>query len=158
MTRELKQEYTLRITQANQTQLIIILYDITITYLNDALTAWNIRDMDEYRHQLLLAKKCIEEMINNLHFEYTLAKNLQMLYLSMKKTLREASLNQTKEPVESVINNLTKLKQAYETISFQDNSKPVMEHTQSVVAGLTYGKNSLSEDLSDESSNRGFRV
>lgn len=36
MTKELKQEYTLRITQANKTQLAVILYEMTITYLEEA--------------------------------------------------------------------------------------------------------------------------
>lgn len=158
MTKELKQEYTLRITQANSTQLIIILYDITITYLKDAQMAFAQQDEKEYHLQLLHAKKCIEEMMKNLHFEYAIAKDFQMLYLSMKKSLREAETMMIIEPVNTVVQNLCTLKQAYEEISSQDTSAPIMEHTQSVVAGLTYGKNCLSEDLSGESSNRGFRI
>ena len=39
-----------------------------------------------------------------------------------------------------------------------DESAPVMSHTQRVVAGLTYGRNSLNENLTDAGSDRGFRV
>lgn len=158
MTNELKQEYTLRISQANKTQLIVILYDITLTYLKDALTFFEQGKTDEYKYQLQLAKKCIEEMIKNLHFEYALAADLKQIYLSMKKALREAELESRDEPVKAVMTNIETLKAAYEEIAANDTSEPVMGHTQTVVAGLTYGKNSLSEDLSGESSNRGFRV
>ncbi len=158
MTKELKQEYTLRISQANKTELIIILYDITLTYLADAKVCFENNNSDDYKRQLQLARKCIEEMMQNLHFEYALAKDLQQIYLSMKKSLRQSETENTIEPINAVIKNLQTLKEAYEKISSQDTSAPVMEHTQSVVAGLTYGKNSLSEDLSSENSNRGFRV
>ena len=37
MTQEKKQEFTLKISQANKTQLITILYEMVIEYLNDAI-------------------------------------------------------------------------------------------------------------------------
>jgi len=57
-----------------------------------------------------------------------------------------------------VKNNLQKLRDAYAQIASQDDSAPVMSHTQTVVAGLTYGRHSLNENVSDVSSDRGFRV
>ena len=39
MTKGLKQQYTLRITQANKSALVVILYEMTITYLEDAMKA-----------------------------------------------------------------------------------------------------------------------
>lgn len=39
MTREQKQGFTLRITQANPTQMIVILYEMTLCYVRDAKTA-----------------------------------------------------------------------------------------------------------------------
>lgn len=36
MTKECKQQFTLRITQANATQLVVILYEMTLQYLADA--------------------------------------------------------------------------------------------------------------------------
>ena len=47
---------------------------------------------------------------------------------------------------------------AYAQIASQDKSAPVMGHTQSVVAGLTYGRHSLNESLTEESPRRGFCV
>ncbi len=42
MTREMKQIFTRRITQANSTQLVVILYDMILTYLKDAADAYDI--------------------------------------------------------------------------------------------------------------------
>ena len=38
MTQEKKQEFTLKISQANKTQLITILYEMIIEYLNETLS------------------------------------------------------------------------------------------------------------------------
>lgn len=53
---------------------------------------------------------------------------------------------------------MSKLHDAYEKVGEQDTSGPIMENTQTVYAGLTYGKNTLTENLYDQGSNRGFRI
>ena len=54
---------------------------------------------------------------------------------------------------------MTKLKAAFEEVAKQDTSEPLMENTQQVYAGLTYGKGSLNEVLmSRDEYNRGYRV
>ena len=158
MTAEQKKEFTRKITQANSSQLIVILYDIALVYVNDAIAFMEKGDMANARIQADFAKKSIEEMIHNLHFEYELATVLHQLYLSMKKSLRDGILDNKKELLISVRNNLQKLRDAYDSIVTADESAPVMSHTQSVVAGLTYGRNSLNENLTDAGSDRGFRV
>lgn len=158
MTAEQKKEFTRKITQANSAQLIVILYDIALVYVNDAIVYMEKGDIVNAKVQADFAKKSIEEMIHNLHFEYEIAKSLHQIYLSMKKSLRDGILDEKKELLVSVKNNLQKLRDAYALIVSADESAPVMSHTQRVVAGLTYGRNSLNENLTDAGSNRGFRI
>lgn len=158
MTAEQKKEFTRKITQANSAQLIVILYDIALVYVNDAISFMEKGDMANAKIQADFAKKSIEEMIHNLHFEYELATVLHQIYLSMKKSLRDGILDNNRELLTGVQNNLQKLRDAYDSIVTADESAPVMSHTQSVVAGLTYGRNSLNENLTDAGSDRGFRV
>lgn len=158
MTAEQKKEFTRKITQANSAQLIVILYDIALVYVKDAVAFMEKGDMTNAGIQADFAKKSVEEMIHNLHFEYELARPLHQIYLSMKKSLRDGILDEKKELLVSVRNNLQKLRDAYEQIVSDDESAPVMSHAQGVVAGLTYGRNSLNENLTDAGSNRGFCV
>jgi len=158
MTAEQKKEFTRKITQANPTELIVILYDISLVYVNDAIGFMEQGNIQDAGVQANFARKCIEEMINNLHFEYDLATVLHRIYLSMKKSLRDGILDQKTEQLISVRDNLVSLRSAYAQIASQDKSAPVMGHTQSVVAGLTYGRHSLNESLTEESTSRGFCV
>ena len=158
MTADQKKEFTRKITQANPTELIVILYDISLVYVNEAIGFMEEGKMEEAKIQADFAKRCIEEMINNLHFEYDLATVLHRIYLSMKKSLRDGILDQKKEHLTAVRDNLNTLRSSYAQIVSQDKSAPVMGHTQTVIAGLTYGRHSLNESLVEESSGRGFRV
>ena len=59
MKKEKKQEFTFRITRANKTQMVVILYDMVLTYLQDALEElanknskefkWNIENPRRFR-------------------------------------------------------------------------------------------------------------
>ena len=85
MTQEKKQEYTLKITQANKTQLITILYEMVIEYLNDAIDEIGIGKKDEADKYLGYAQNCIDELIRSLNLRYELAKNLHAIYIFSKK-------------------------------------------------------------------------
>ena len=157
MTENQKKEFTRRITQSNSTGLIIVLYDMALTYLEDALAFFEV-DREKCQLELNRARNCIEEMIRNLHFDVDLSREFLGIYLSMKKSLRDGFMQNDREQLISVKNNLTSLKQAYEQIASLDESAPVMGHTQSVVVGLTYGKKNINESLAGDSGQRGFLV
>lgn len=158
MTREKKNEYTLRISQANKTELIIILYDIAISYIQDAIDAYNSDDITEAKSNGSKALACIEEMQNNLHFEYDLAKKLKQLYLFMKKQLRAGIISEDFSGYNQVKKELKILMDSYESIKNTDKSGPVMVHTQAVLSGMTYSKNRLLDSLTTECPSRGYRV
>ncbi len=158
MTKELKQAYTLRISQANKTQLITILYEMTLLYIDEAEAALDADDRIEYKGVIRKIRGCIDELTSSLNFEYELAHNLQQLYLYVNRELVKASSHYDKENLEHVRMVIDKLRAAYQEIENQDMSGPVMGNTQTVYAGLTYGRTTLTENISDPSSNRGFCV
>lgn len=158
MTKELKQEFTLKITQANKTQMIVILYEMLLIYLEEARCAYAKENREEFKKGVKRAKACLHELMASLHFEYALSRNLLSLYGYADRELTKADVRNSVQEIAHVEHVITKLHAAYEEISMQDTSAPVMSNTQTVYAGLTYGKNSMAEDLADQGSNRGFCV
>ena len=97
-------------------------------------------------------------MLNSLHMEYEIASVLRGLYYFYKRELTTAAVQMKKELVPPVMQMIGELKESYEKIAKQDTSAPLMENTQTVYAGLTYGKDSLNINLSDQGTSRGFCV
>lgn len=158
MKKEKKQDFTLRISRANKTQLVVILYDMVLVYLEDSLEAFENKNYKGYKWNIERAKDCIDELLNSLHMEYEIAGILRGLYFFYKRELTTAAVQNKKELVLPVVQMIQELKESYEQISSQDTSAPIMENAQTVYAGLTYGKTSLNVDLSDQGTNRGFCV
>lgn len=158
MTKELKQEFTLRITHANKTQLITILYEMILLYLAEAKEALSAEDKAEYKNSIRKLRGCMNELTGSLHMEYELAQNLLKLYLYINRELVQASIHYEQENLNHIENIIRKLHAAYQQIETQDVSGPVMGNTQTIYAGLTYGKNTLMENMADPEANRGFCV
>ena len=158
MTKELKQEYTLKITQANKTQLITILYEMLLIYSDEAKEACCMENREGFREGIRKARGCVNELLTSLNFDYELAMNFMQLYLYVNRELARAEVRNIIEPLENVDKIIKQLHGAYEKLGTMDNSGPVMENVQTVYAGLTYGRNNLIENLADQGSDRGFRV
>lgn len=158
MNTEKKQEFTLRITKANKTQLVVILYDMVLAYLEDAQGALGQENRKEYKWNIERAKDCIDELLNSLHFEYEIAGILRGLYFFYKRELSTAAIRYEDKRIVQVADMIRELRESYEQVAAQDTSAPIMENTQKVYAGLTYGKDSLNVNLSDQGSNRGFCI
>jgi flagellar protein FliS len=157
MSNEKKQEYTLKITQANKTQLIVILYEMTLTYMNEAKEAFAINDRNEYHKAISRARGCINELIASLHFEYEIAINILQLYMFVIKELARAEVRMNTEHINNSVNIIKELLKTYRELSMQDNSLPVMENAQVVYTGLTYDRKQALDSLTNNT-NRGYRV
>ena len=81
MTSELKRQFTFRVSQANPTEMIVILYDMTLQYLTDAGESAGREEIAEYRENVRRARNCVSELLQSLHLEYEPAAALRKLYL-----------------------------------------------------------------------------
>lgn len=158
MTKELKQEYTLRITQANKTQLITILYEMALQYVDEAKEAMAANDRTALKNAVRRIQGCMCELMDSLHLEYEVARNLLQLYLYINREVAKAALYNDEENLEHVRPVLENLASAYRQIEEQDMTGPVMGNAQTVYAGLTYGRETLTENAADPAVNRGFSV
>ncbi len=158
MTDQLKKEFTLRITNANSTQLIVILYDMILVYIDEATTFWQEKNKEEYIMSLRKIRNCIGELMDSLDLSYDVAKTMYSLYVFFLKEIVKA---ETKEEGDYYLKNIKSmiesLRNAYNQVASLNENGPIMKNTQTVYAGLTYGRKDVNENL-EHLSNRGFRA
>jgi flagellar protein FliS len=156
MKDELKQQFALRITQANKTELVVILYEMFLTYVEDAKNDCAQQDVRTFRMDIQRARGCLKELMGSLNFDYEPAPTLLKLYIYVSKLLVSADLHNETQSLDEAEKIMQKLHHSYEAISKEDKSGPVMGNTQTVYAGLTYSKSDLMINLDEGRGNRGF--
>lgn len=149
MTKETIKTFQYRITQATASQLVVILYDMAIEYLNDACESDSAKQ----------AQKVIDQLICGLDMQYEISANLFVIYNHMKRSLISASVSLDNNEINRITGLLKKLRASFYEVSKQDDSEPLMRNTQAVYSGLTYSRGGISnETQTDNIENRGFRV
>ncbi|MCL2717858.1 MAG: flagellar protein FliS [Lachnospiraceae bacterium] len=157
MSNEKKQEYTLKITRANKTQLIVILYEMALTYMAEAEEAYEANNRKEFRQAISRTRGCINELMASLHFEYEIAICILQLYMFVNRELAKAEVRMDITHVDNSVKIIRELLIAYRELSLKDDSLPVMKNAQIIYSGLTYDRKDVLDSLS-HSTNRGFRV
>ncbi|MCR5216824.1 MAG: flagellar protein FliS [Lachnospiraceae bacterium] len=184
MTQEERSGFSYRIMQANPTELIVILFEMAECYIAQAEEDYKnlvgmegfssyqeqvkermdcyekaeIREaINDFRHSIDLAENVLHELNHSLDLKYSLSVNLMQIYLAILNNLRAASNQISGELLSRDRKMLARLRGAFAAIAKEDQRGPVMRNTQTVYAGLTYGRGTLNETL-DHDINRGFCV
>ena len=152
--------FTRRITSANKSEIIVIIYDIIEENLALAKKALAEGDRETYRNEIKQAISFVKELLVSLDMNYEVSKYLASLYIYVSRCLNFALVSGKKEEIEAARQVLRKLGDSFREVAKTDKSEPVMGNTQQVYAGITYGKGlSLDETLiNPDSENRGFRA
>jgi flagellar secretion chaperone FliS len=159
MTKDLIQSYATRVTQASKSELIVIMYEVILSDIDSAKTAFELNDIDTYTKDLKHAGRFLNELMGSLDYRYEISYELMSLYIYINKVIIKAIYKKDPEILQSAESVLLKLKVGFDGVSKVDNSGPVMQNTQQVYAGLTYGKGTLNEVTFDpNASNRGFKA
>ncbi len=156
MTHEKIAEYTRRITMANKTQMITIIYEMVLEYIDEAGTAYEMEDEKTFGECLSRAMNCIDELIHSLDIRYELGNNLLSLYLFEKRQLMNSIGKYSIEMFPHVIKTFTNLHAAYLELEKMDDDKAVMSNVPKVYVGLTYGKGQLRETVQGNVLSRGY--
>jgi flagellar protein fliS len=152
--------YTRRITSANKSEIIVIMYDIIEENLTLAKEALDKGDRPAFRNEIKQAVSFVKELLVSLDMSYEVSKNLASLYIYVSRCLNFALVSGKKEEIEAAGKVLRKLGESFREVAKTDRSEPVMGNTQQIYAGITYGKGlSLDETLvNPNSEGRGFRA
>ncbi len=157
MNKEKQRDFTMRITQANRTQLLVVTYDILLEEIDEAEKYFEAGNTEEYRRSAKSAQRFVAELMSTLDYQYPISAELLRLYEYVQRVLIRSDVGGKPDRLDSARNVIKGLRNAFVKVAESDDSAPLMENTQSVFAGLTYGKAKLNEtDLDPNAANRGF--
>lgn len=159
MDSEMKKTYAARISQANRSELVVIIYELMLESIKTAKDAFEDEDFETADAELKRAQGLLQEMRGSLDFTYEISYSLVSLYRYVNEQLVHSIVRKKDVNLGSCERVLKGLMNSFEEVAKQDTSGPVMENTQQVYAGLTYGKDSLNEvTMYGNTASRGFRV
>ncbi len=152
-------EYTARISQANKSELVVILYELFLYSVDTAVKAFHDDDKDNAVKYLKKAQGCIGELRSSLDFKYELSDNLNEIYRYVNVQLVASIAKLEPVNLDEVRKMMDKLMASFVEVAKKDTSKTVVQNSQQVYAGLTYGKNSLNEVfMNGDEASRGFKA
>lgn len=157
MKKELIQEFSMRVTQASRSELIVIMYEIILSDIRSAREAFAAEDTAVYEKELVHAGRFISELMASLDYHIGLSYHLMSLYIFANRELTAAKIHRQPKHLDSVEEIMEKLLAGYQKVSEEDASGPMMRNTQQVYAGLTYGRGTLNEMyVNGNEAKRGF--
>lgn len=156
MTKEKIQDYTRRISNANRSQIIVIVYEMAGEYIEQAINYYDSGDNEAWINEGHQAMKCVEHLMNALNDGYPLASDLFKFYSHIYREISLSLALKDKDRLKNVADKLGIMAGAFKEVAGSDETESVMQNSQAVYAGLTYGKNQLNEDLFEGNGNRGF--
>lgn len=158
MNSTVAREFQNRIASAGQGDLLMITYDMLFVSLEDALKAIETDNPEAFNSDMNRAQRLLRELSDNLDFKYEISKDLMSIYIYTNKELIDASIKMDREPIERSLSVLRLLYDGFDQVADEDNKKPLIQNSQRVYAGLTYGKGVLNETIYNQSNSRGFKA
>lgn len=142
MTDEKVREFSLRISQATRTGLVVITDEIIISYIDSAQKALEGAHIEDFRFQIGKAKQFLDGLSSALDMRFEISHELLRLYAYVRKCLIMSEIRESEKELLQCRRVMESLKQAFEKVAESDQSGLVMEGSQKVYAGLTYGPGS----------------
>jgi flagellar protein FliS len=154
MTRDQIRDFTLKISQANQSGLILILTDMCRIYMDDCVLCFNDGDTQGFKRNLELSLKGVNELIACFNPANKQAREVISLLRYIYGRLASSQVKRRPVDMEQCVSILGRLRVGFEKLHELDDEGPVMRNTHQVYAGLTYSRGTLNEEVQSLSGER----
>ncbi len=102
-------------------RLVVMLYDGAIRFLKQAAAAMRAQERDRMRDRLGRAEAIIDELNLSLDMSYgEVPEKLRSIYLFCKRELREASISNESERLDTVAQLLAELRESWDQLASSD--------------------------------------
>lgn len=157
MVDEKKREFCRRIAQASKTEVIVIMYEIVLTYVKEAEDElmqsgnWENKNREAYLFSIKKARDFVNQLASSLDMRFPVSYQLINLYDYVRRCLIQAETGRENEICQQKLSEVTKtiekLHAAFAEVSQKDQSGSMIENSKKVYAGLTYGPRSQLNEI-----------
>lgn len=152
-----KQDYVAKIANASPLKLVLINFEIILDYLKESENTIN--NEKEFDFNILKARQFLSELRASLDMQYEISSYLLTMYNYADKQIAKFLFSKNINDLEPAIKVLKTIMSAFEEIEHKEEDKTsVMENTDSIYAGLTYGKDGKLNEFIDIKHNKGFKA
>lgn len=111
---------------ASPVQLVIMLYDGALRFMEAGKAGILAKDLDRQNHNLQRAQRIVLELMATLNAESggEIAQNLMALYAFVLEQLIEANVNDSTEPIEVAMRTMSGLRESWVAIEPQSRLLP----------------------------------
>ena len=153
------QEFAARVTQANRSELVVVIYEAVLASIAEGKRCLAEEQIEEARLEISRARSLITELMGSLDMQYGISHYLRQLYIFAYHELCHGIAMRQPELFDHASNIFEKLLPSFQEVAKQDDSEAVMQNVQTIYAGLTYGRGTLNETIGVEvDTNRGFQA
>ena len=145
MTTEEMNVYKLRITQAGIAELTLIMLEMEMQWIDEAVLAYDGGKTEEFLDCVDKAQGTQVELMNVLNMENPVAVDMFSVFAYINKLSIQSKIKKEPQELSRCREMLGKFYQSLQVIAGSDTAGPVMEQSEKVYAGLTYGTHGLVE-------------
>lgn len=153
------QEFAARVTQANRSELVVVIYEAVLASIAEGKHCLTEGQVEEARLEISRARSLITELMGSLDMQYGISHYLRQLYIFAYHELCHGIAMRQPELFDHASDIFEKLLPSFQEVAKQDDSEAVMQNVQTIYAGLTYGRGTLNETIGvGVDTNRGFQA
>ena len=145
MTEEQMNVYKMRIAQAGIAEMTTIMLEMEIQWIRDAVVAYDGNDKEEFVRCTGKAQAVQVELMNVMNMENPVAVDVYSVFAYINKQLIHSKIKQQPLEFERLAALLEQYHTSFVNLVKTDQGGPVMQQSEKVYAGLTYGAGGLVE-------------
>ncbi len=145
MTEEQMNVYKMRIAQAGIAEMTTIMLEMELQWMEDAVAAYEEKNLDEFVHCVDKAQAVQVELMNVMNRGNEVAENVYAVFAYINKQLIRSKIKRQPLEFDRLRAMLQKYHTSFQVIEKTDQGGPVMQQSEKVYAGLTYGAGGLVE-------------
>ncbi|SES86231.1 flagellar protein FliS [Natronincola peptidivorans] len=141
-----------RVANANNTELVMIVYEGLIDTLEDSIDYINVGADKKLNTSLQKCREILAELLSTLQGDSEVASNLRSIYIYVNRLITEAENNKDIEKLKLAIKVINPIYEGWKELSEKESKEPNAPASDGpkIVAGMTYGKGQLNDYVIDD--------